>query len=105
MPNPVSIQFSKPENGVKGLLDPAVRRRGETFGESQQPPAARFHQSHGGLRVQGQVCSLDGYGRVPGGTDLDRLTIIGAGDEKALKSQEWMRLGGAAAANFPPAPL
>ncbi|WP_204283689.1 M17 family peptidase N-terminal domain-containing protein, partial [Klebsiella pneumoniae] len=32
----------------------------------------------------------------PGGTELDRLVLVGAGDPAKLKADDWLKLGGSA---------
>ena len=96
MPSPVSIQFSKPESGAKGVLILLSDGAGELAASSQTSGGGAVPRAMEVCEFKGKFAtSMDVV--VPSGTDLDRLTIIGAGDEKALKSQEWMRLGGAAA--------
>jgi leucyl aminopeptidase len=100
MSNPVSIQFSKPETGTKGVL--IVLSDG-----AATLSAAAMAAAGATVSKAIEICEFKGkFGAamdilMPAGTALDRLVIIGAGDEKALKTQEWIRLGGAAAAKFP----
>jgi leucyl aminopeptidase len=100
MSNPVSIQFSKPEGGAKGVLILLSDGAGKLSASSEAAAGGAVSRAMAVCEFKGKFASsMDIV--VPGGTDLDRLTIIGAGDEKALKSQEWMRLGGAAAGKMP----
>ena len=99
MSNSVSIQFSKPEAGAKGVLMLLSDAAGKLSAGGQAAAGGDVSRAMAVCEFKGKfAASMDIV--VPGGTDLDRLTIIGAGDEKALKSQEWMRLGGAAAGKF-----
>jgi leucyl aminopeptidase len=100
MSKPVSIQFSKPESGLKGVL---IVLSG---GAAKLSPVAMAAAGGSALKAI-EISEFKGKSGsavdilVPAGTSLDRLIILGAGDEKALKSQEWIKLGGAAAAKFP----
>jgi leucyl aminopeptidase len=99
MSNPVSIQFSKFEGAAKGVLVALCDGAGRLSAKGQAAVG-------GSVSKAMEICEFKGkFGAamdlvVPAGTGLDRLIIIGAGDEKALKSQEWIRLGGAAAAKM-----
>ncbi len=99
MSSPVSVQFSKPEQTAEGTLILLSDGGGKLAPQSQKAAGSTLSRAMSVSEFKGKFAAALEL-LVPGGTGLDRLIVIGAGDEKALGSQEWLRLGGAAAAKL-----
>ena len=99
MPNPVSIQFSKPETEAKGVMFVLSDGAAKLSASASALAGASVARAIEIAEFKGKFgTALELL--LPAGTGLDRLVIVGAGNVAELKSHEWIRLGGAAAAKF-----
>ena len=100
MTNIVSVTFSKPEKPKKNtliILSDAAGKISEASSDQAGPALSKVIAIS---EFKGKIASTVEM-IAPEGTELDRVIVLGVGDVAALTSQEWIRLGGAAASKFP----
>jgi leucyl aminopeptidase len=96
MTNSVTITFSKFEGVKKNTLVVLSDSGGKITKAAKAQAGAGIDRA---ISVAEFKAKLAGVLDVitPGGTDLDRVLVLGVGDAAALGAQEWMKLGGALA--------
>jgi leucyl aminopeptidase len=99
MTNSVAITFSKFEGVKKNTLVVLYDSSGKISKAAKAQAGAGIDRAINVAEFKGKLCGvLDVI--TPATTELDRVLVLGTGDAAALGSQEWMKLGGAAASKL-----